>query len=229
MTVPLHTVLDGPADAPALVLLNSIGTTTVTWEAQISALAEEFRVIRIDARGHGHSSPAPAGATTIADLGTDVLTVLDRLGVDRAHLAGLSLGGMTALWIATHHPNRISRLALLCTSAHPGRPDTWLERAAAVRDSGFSGITEQVVSRWITPELRQRDPVLVQTLAAQLAGTDPESYAQCCEVLAHLDLRPDLTRVAAPTLIIAGAQDQALPVDHARFSAPVSAGHGWKY
>jgi 3-oxoadipate enol-lactonase / 4-carboxymuconolactone decarboxylase len=220
MTVKLHWQDEGPVGAPVLVLLNSLGTSTAMWDAQAGALAEQFRVVRIDARGHGRSPAAPPDEpSTIADLGTDVLAVLDQLDAKRVHLAGVSLGGMTAMWLAIHHPNRVARLAVLCSSAFPGNPAAWQERAATVSAEGMAAIADAVVARWITPSLAASDPQLVQLLRSQLLGTDPESYAQCCHALAELDLRTDLGRIAAPTLVIAGADDQALPPEHSQVIA----------
>lgn len=216
MTVALHVEMDGPRDAPALVLLNSLGASTAMWDAAVGALAEQFHVVRIDTRGHGRSPAAPgAAAIEIADLGADVLAALDRLGLDRVHLAGLSLGGMIAMWVAARQPRRVGRLALLCTSARPGGESAWLDRAARVRADGMGAVADTVLERWITPVLAARDPELRASLAAMLIGTDAESYAGCCELLARLDLRVDLGRIAAPTLVIAGDADHALPVEHA--------------
>jgi 3-oxoadipate enol-lactonase / 4-carboxymuconolactone decarboxylase len=207
---------DGPAGAPTLVLLNSVGTSSEMWTPCIAPLAEQFRVVRIDTRGHGDSPPAAPGAPCdLADLGCDVLAVLDELGVGRVQLAGLSLGGMVGMWLAIHHPERVGRLGLLCTSAYLPPAQFWLDRAAAVRAGGMVAIADTAVDRWITPELAQRDPELRTFLRDMLAGVDAESYAQCAEAIATMDLRPDLGRIAAPTLIIAGLQDPATPPEHA--------------
>ncbi|MBA3523457.1 MAG: 3-oxoadipate enol-lactonase [Geodermatophilaceae bacterium] len=215
MTVALYTEVEGPPGAPWLVLLNSLGTSTRMWDAPAGPLAEQFRVVRVDARGHGRSPASPDGTTlTVADLGTDLLAALDRLGVDRAHVAGVSLGGMTAMWLAAHHPDRVARLALVCSSVQPGNPQTWRERAATVRAKGMTAVADTVVDRWLTAELIGRAPQAREELRAQLVSTDPESYAQCCEALQSLDLTADLARIAAPTLVIAGRQDQALPPAH---------------
>ena len=224
MTVPLHVETAGPQGAPAVVLLNSIGSTLGMWDAQVGALSEQFRVVRVDTRGHGESPPAPGTSTSIADLGTDVLAVLDRLGIDRAHVAGVSLGGMTAMWLAAHQPARVARLAVLCSSANPTPVSTWIERAATVRAGGTAAIADAVVARWITPELATRDPELRQRLVAMVAGADAETYAQGCDVLATLDLRPDLSRIATPTLVVAGAADVALPLAHSETIAAGIAG-----
>ncbi|MBN9620419.1 MAG: alpha/beta fold hydrolase, partial [Actinobacteria bacterium] len=102
------------------------------WDGLAPALAERFRLIRIETRGHGGSPTPPAtGPVTLADLAADVLAVLDELGVNRAHVAGLSLGGLTALWLAAHAPHRVGRIAVLCAAIDQPR-QKWQDRAAAV-------------------------------------------------------------------------------------------------
>lgn len=212
----LHARVDGPRDAPPLILLGSIGTTTDMWTPMLAPLVEQFRVVRLDHRGHGNSSPAPPGAlTTLADLGGDVLDTLDDLGLDRVNWVGLSLGGMTGMWLAGRHPQRIARLALLCTSAYLPPAQAWLDRASAVRTRGMASIVDAVVARWVTPDLAERDADLLSTLKGMLSGVDAESYAQCCEAIASMDLRADLARIAAPTLVVAAAEDAATPPMHA--------------
>ena len=204
--------VDGRADAPPLVLLDSIGTTTEMWTPVLAPLAERFRVIRVDTRGHGDSAPAPAGTPdTLADLGTDVLDTLDELGVERVGVAGVSLGGMVAMWLAIHRPQRVGRLALVCTSAHHPPASAWAERGAAVRRDGMAAVAHIPAATWITEALAARDPELVARLQAMLAGVDQESYAQCCAAIGGMDLRADLARIAAPTLVVSGAADPAMP------------------
>lgn len=211
--------VDGPAGAPPLVLLNSIGTGTPMWEPCVGPLREHYQVVRVDTRGHGDSPAAPPQPRPqrIADLAADVLGVLDRLGATRVDLAGLSLGGMTALWIAAHHPGRVGRLALLCTTAYLPPTQNWTDRAATVRSTGGTEvIADAAVGRWVTPALAARDPELVASLRGMLTGTDAESYAQCCEAIAAMDQRADLGRVAAPTMVIGARQDPATPPEHQR-------------
>jgi 3-oxoadipate enol-lactonase/4-carboxymuconolactone decarboxylase len=216
----LHWRADGPAGAPALVLLNSIGTSSDMWTPCLGPLVEQFRVVRIDTRGHGESPPSPAGTScTLADLGGDVLGVLDELGIERAHVAGLSLGGITALWLAIHRPQRVSRVAVLCAAAHLPPAEAWHERAATVRADGMAAVADIPCRVWITAGLATRDPELLVRLQRMQADVDPESYAQCCEALAGTDLRADLGRVAAPALLIAGAEDPAAPADTLRAMA----------
>ena len=209
-----HEVL-GPPDAPVLVLLNSLGSTRAMWDPQVGPLSERLRVVRTDARGHGGSAGVP-GPWTVADLGRDVLELLDELGVARAHLAGLSLGGATAQWVAAHAPERVRTLSLLCTGAHWPDPQPWLDRAAAARSGGTASIAPTVVQRWFTPELAQRDPALVQWATAMIASTPDQGYADACEAIAGWDGRPDLGRITAPTLVVAGAEDPATPPEMLR-------------
>jgi 3-oxoadipate enol-lactonase len=203
---------EGPRDAPVVVLSNSLGATRGMWDPQVPALAERFRVVTYDTRGHG-SSPAPEGPYTLDDLVDDVLALLDRLGVRRAHVAGLSLGGMTAMRLAARDPERAGRVALLCTSAKT-EPQGFLDRAAAARSEGTAAFAGTVVSRWLTPGYAAAHPDLVARLEAMVAGCDDEGYAACAEVVAGIDLREELGRITAPTLVVSGAEDPALPPEH---------------
>jgi 3-oxoadipate enol-lactonase len=207
----------GAADAPVVVLSNSLGATRAMWDPQVPALAERFRVVTYDTRGHGES-PAPAGPYTLDDLVDDLVALLDQLGAGRAHVAGLSLGGMTAMRLAARESDRVRRLALLCTSAKAD-PQGFLDRAAAARSGGTAPLAPVVVSRWLTPAFAADHPDLVARLEAMIAGADDEGYAACCEVVAGLDLREDLGRITAPTLVVSGAEDPALPPEHQRVIA----------
>jgi 3-oxoadipate enol-lactonase len=205
---------DGPADAPVVLLSNSLGATRGMWDAQVPALAERYRVVSYDTRGHGES-PSPDGAWSLDDLVDDVVALLDEVGAERAHVVGLSLGGMTAMRLAAREPARVHRLAVLCTSASVD-PAPYRERAAAARRDGTASIAPTVVSRWVTPDFAAAHPHEVARLEAMVAGADDEGYARCCEVLAALDLREDLARITAPTLVVSGAEDPALPPEHQR-------------
>jgi 3-oxoadipate enol-lactonase/4-carboxymuconolactone decarboxylase len=219
MTLPLSYQIDGPESAPPLVVLNSVGATTAMWDAVLARLTARMRVIRIDTRGHGGSPPAPPGRTSLADLGGDVLRVLDDLGLATAHVAGLSLGGMTAMWLAAHYPARVARLSVLCTSAYLPPPEFWLDRAARVRVEGMAPIADAVVGRWVSEDFAGRRPDAVGQLQAMIKTTDPETYAQCCEAIAGMDLRADLPHIDAPTLVLAGELDPATPPEHGRVIA----------
>jgi 3-oxoadipate enol-lactonase len=203
-------VVTGPADAPVVVLSNSLGSTHAMWDGQADALAEHFRVVRYDTRGHGGSS-VPPGPYSIDDLVDDVVALLDRLAVEKAHFVGLSLGGMTGLRLAAREAARVDRLVVLCTGARLEPTVGWTDRANAVRARGTSAIAESVVQRWFTPAFLAANPAVRKEAEEMVAGTPDEGYAGCCDVIAALDLRPDLPSIAAPTLAIAGADDPATP------------------
>ncbi len=211
--VEVRAVVDGPPGAPVVLLSGSLGSDLSMWEPQVPALAERFRVVRYDTRGHGRS-PLPPGPYRIDDLVDDAVALLDRLDLERAHVVGLSLGGMTALRLAAREPDRVDRLAVLCTSALLGRPSAWAERAALVRAEGTAAVAEAVVDRWFTPVLQAADPGLVQRMRRMVADTPAEGYAACCAAIESMDLRADLVRIAAPTLAVAGADDPATPPEH---------------
>lgn len=205
--------LDGPDGAPVVVLSNSLGTTPEMWDGQLLALAEHFCVLRYDHRGHGRS-PVPPGPYTIEDLGSDLLAALDRLGIERASLCGLSLGGMVSMWVASEAPDRVDRLVLCNTSAYMGPPERWTERATLVREQGTDAIVDGAIERWLTPA--GRGTRAEQRLRAMLHATPDEGYASCCEAVGSTDLRDRLAAIRAPTLVIAGADDPALPPERAR-------------
>jgi 3-oxoadipate enol-lactonase len=215
--VEVSYTVDGAADAPVVVLSNSLGAARGMWDPQVPALAERYRVVTYDTRGHGES-PAPAGPYTLDDLVDDLVALLDELDAPKAHIAGLSLGGMTAMRLAAREPGRVDRLAVLCTSATPN-PQPFLDRAAAVRSGGTAPLAPAIASRWVTPPFAAEHPELVARLEAMIAGSDDEGYAACAEVVAAVDLRDDLGRITAPTLVISGAEDPALPPDHQRLIA----------
>jgi 3-oxoadipate enol-lactonase len=208
--IELHYTVDGPDRAPVLVLAASLGTTGAIWQPQLPALAQHFRVVRFDHRGHGRS-PVPAGPYRLDDLGGDVLALLDTLGAGRVHIGGASLGGAVAAWVAATAPDRVDRLAMLATSARFGTPELWVERAASVRAGGMAAIADQVVGRWFTPGFAQRHGAVVGWVRHQLVTTPVEAYASCCAALEQLDLGPLLPSIAAPTLAVAGADDPVSP------------------
>jgi 3-oxoadipate enol-lactonase len=215
--VAVSYTVDGVPDAPVVVLSNSLGATRGMWDPQAPALAERYRVVTYDTRGHGES-PAPAGPYTLDDLVDDLVALLDEVGAERAHVAGLSLGGMIAMRLAIREPHRVDRLAVLCTSARPD-PQPFLDRAALVRSGGTAPLAPVVAGRWLTPPYAAEHPDLVARLEAMIAAADDEGYAACCEVVARLDLRADLARITAPTLVVSGAEDPALPPEHQRVIA----------
>jgi 3-oxoadipate enol-lactonase len=210
--VALH--YEEAGDGPVVLMGASLGTTVAMWDAQVGPLAERYRVVRFDHRGHG-GSPVPPEPYTIAAMGGDVIALLDSLGVQRASFAGLSIGGMVGIWLAANAPERVERLALVCTSAHLPPPEGWAERAAEVERAGtVEVVLEGVMARWLTPAYAAGHPEAVAKLSAMLSATSPAGYAACCRALETMDLRDDLARIAAPTLVVAGEQDPSTPPEH---------------
>jgi 3-oxoadipate enol-lactonase len=204
--------LDGPADAPVLVLSNSLGATHAMWDAQAPVLAEGFRLLRYDQRGHGDSE-APKGPYSIADLGRDLLAVLDEEGIERVSFCGLSIGGMTGLWLGANARERIERLVVACTTAYFPPREIWDERAEIARGEGVAALAEATLERWFSPVFREQHPQEVERFRGMLAATDGEGYASCCEAIRDMDQRADLGSIAAPTLVIAGDDDPSTPPD----------------
>lgn len=209
--IPPHDV-SGPTRAPVLVLSNSLGAGSAMWDLQMPQLRARFRVVRYEQRGHG-GSPTPApGPYSLDDLGTDLVDLLDHLGVERASLCGLSLGGMVALWVAAHHPGRVDRLVLACTSAELGPAGRWRDRAALVRSaSTVSILRDELLERWFTPGFIAGRPALAGQMAAMLESVDAEGYAGCCEAIGSMDQRSQLPAVRAATLVISGSDDPVTP------------------
>jgi 3-oxoadipate enol-lactonase len=205
----------GKRGSPALVFTGSLGTDLTMWEPQAELLKPRFCTLRYDIRGHG-SSPVPPGPYSIADLGGDLLALLDRLGIERASLCGLSIGGMISMWIAAHAPERVERLVLCCTSAQLGPPSAWNDRAAMVRAGGVGAVADAVLARWFTAGFAAANPDVIERMRGILTATPPEGYAGCCEAIAEIDLTPELPSIGAPTLVIAGEQDPATPPEHGR-------------
>jgi 3-oxoadipate enol-lactonase len=202
--------IGGRADGPPLLFSNSLGTTHDLWRPQADALSSSFRIIRYDTRGHGESD-VPAGPYTIEMLGLDAVTTLDAAGVDRAHICGLSLGGLTAMWLAVHVPERVRSVVLASTAARIGNAMMWEERIVQVRGAGVGSIADAAMGRWFTERYRAAHPEVVAIYHRMLSDTSASGYAACCEAIRDADLRPAIGRIKAPALVIAGHHDPVTP------------------
>ena len=210
--------LHGPEDAPVLVLSNSLGTTQELWDRQLPDLADRFRVLTYDHPGH-RSSELPGQPCTVERLARALLGLLDELALERVSICGVSIGAMAAMALVLEAPERVERLVLSCTSAYLGPPERWTERARTVRAEGMEAIADNVVVTWFTPKLLHEQPETVARFRAMLAAAPPEGYARCCEALAAWDAREQISAIAAPTLVVAGADDRATPLEHAELIA----------
>ncbi len=209
---------DGPVDAPVLVLSNSLGTDLSMWDAQIPAFAQRLRVLRYDTRGHGASTATP-GPYSIAQLGRDVLGLLDALGIARAHFCGLSMGGMVGQWLGVNAPERIERLVLCNTAALIGPAELWDKRIAAVREGGMAAIADAVIARWFTEAFVAAHPEAVAPVRRVLEACTPEGYTAACAAVRDMDQREAVAAITVATLVIAGAHDLATPPADGRFLA----------
>jgi 3-oxoadipate enol-lactonase len=205
----------GKRGSPALVFTGSLGTDLTMWLPQADVLKPHFCTLRYDIRGHG-ASEVPPGPYSMDDLGSDLVALLDRLGIERASLCGLSIGGMISMWVAAHAPERVERLVLCCTSAKLEPAESWLERAAIVRADGVEAIADVVLGRWFTPAWAEAHPDVIERMRATLVATPREGYAGCCEAIAAMDLTPVLPSISAPTLVISAAEDPSIPPEHGR-------------
>ena len=201
----LHYRIDGER-GPWLLFCNSLGTDLHMWDAQAQALSSSFRVLRYDRRGHGRSS-APPPPYSLADLGGDVLALLDALQIERVNLCGLSIGGLVGQWLGVHAGERLQRLVVCATAARIGTPESWQARSTQVREEGLSPLLDATAERWFSAAFRATQPAVVDDILQRFAATAVDGYRGCCDALATADLRPDLARIKVPLLAISGDDD----------------------
>jgi 3-oxoadipate enol-lactonase/4-carboxymuconolactone decarboxylase len=208
--VDLYYELDGPESAPVVVFSNSLGATTRMWESVVARLSGRYRCLRYDARGHGRSGSADV-AVSVDDLAADLKGLLDAAGVKRAHIVGLSLGGMTAQAFALNHPAATLSLTLIATSAYLPPADFWSARAALVRKEGTRPVADTLIPRWFTPAFSAKEKDIVERTYRDVLEVEPLGYARCCEAIGAMDLRARIGAIAVPTLAVAGAEDPVTP------------------
>ena len=200
----------GPKKAPPLLLLNALGTTSALWTEQFAPLSRGLRVIRCDTRGHGDSA-APPGDYTLDRLGHDALAVLDAAAATRAHVCGVSLGGLTALWLARHAPERVDHIVCANTGARVGTRELWRQRIQAAREQGMAALAGLTMQRWFTERFRQSAPATVDRFRSMISACSVAGYTGCCAALRDADLRDEIHRIDTPTLVVTGTHDQATP------------------
>jgi 3-oxoadipate enol-lactonase len=205
-----NVVVEGRSGAPAVVLAHALGADLSMWEPQTPILAEHFRVVRYDSRGHA-SGPAATGPLTLADLGRDALAIMNALDIPRAHWLGLSMGGAIGLWLLVHARERIDRAILANTAAHFAPASAWNARIGAVLTGGVAAVAPALIERWFTKEFREREPQTVARVFEILRACPAEGYATCAAAIRDMDLREDITAVRAPALVIVGSGDPSAP------------------
>ena len=210
--------LNGPEDAPVVVFSNSLGTNLRMWDPQIDAFTEHFRVVRYDTRGHGESSVTP-GPYSNEQLSRDVVGLLAALQLDRVYFCGLSMGGMTGMFLGAHFSERLHKVVLANTAAKIGTRDTWNARIATVENGGMKAVAAGVLERWLTPGYRATHPAESNTVLEMLEHANPEGYTACCASVRDTDERASLGKVKVPTLIVTGKHDPAIPLADAKYLA----------
>ena len=201
---------DVTGEGDPLLLVMGLGADSKGWTAQTPVFAERHRVITFDNRGAGRSS-TPPGSYTTEQMGRDALAVLDAAGIERADVCGVSLGGLTALWLGIHAPDRVGCLVAANTAARLGSREGWSDRIEQVRAGGMEAVAEGGLARWFTSGFRDTHPETADRFRAMLLACPVEGYTGACAVLRDADLRADLGRIAAPTLVVSGTHDTATP------------------
>ncbi|MFG2575058.1 4-carboxymuconolactone decarboxylase [Streptomyces sp. NPDC048481] len=205
---------DGPEEAPVLILGPSLGTTWHMWDRQVPELAQQWRVFRFDLPGHGGAPAYPAGS--VADLAARLLATLDGLGVQRFGYAGCAFGGAVGVELALRHPERVASLALIAASPRFGTADEFRQRGVIVRTNGLDPIARTSPDRWFTSGFAAAQPAITEWAVQMVRTTDPGCYIAACEALAAFDVRAEIGRVGAPTLVLVGSDDQVTGPAEAR-------------
>ncbi|MBJ6121988.1 3-oxoadipate enol-lactonase [Sphingomonas mollis] len=220
--VRIYWKMDGAAARPVLVLLNSIGTDMGLWDTTVPSLLPAFRVLRIDTRGHG-ASDVTAGDYTLSMLAADVVAVMDAAGVAQAAVAGVSLGGMIAMQLALDAPDRVTVLALICTSAAMDRA-AWADRIATVRAGGVAAIADVAMGRFLSPRFARTHGDVADGLRRGLVATPADGYAGAGAAIRDMAVIDRLPSLTLPVLLVAGDRDTSTPfVGHGdRIAAAIS-------
>lgn len=209
----VRVLVDGPDDAPALVVAHSLAAHSGMWDAQVPAWARRLRVVRYDLPGHGGSAP-PVGPVSIADFGRQALALMDALSIARAHWCGLSLGGMIGLWLMANAPERIGRSVLAHTAAHLGPRVIWDGRIVSAARGGIEPLVEPTLALWFSDAFRRRDPEAVERARAMIRMTSVAGFQAGCAAIRDMDLRGALSAIPHPALVIVGRQDRGTPPEH---------------
>ena len=203
----VHYDLTGPADAPVVLLVNSLGTNFHLWDAQIAQLARTYRLLRYDMRGHGLTDLGTNVEPPIDRLARDALALLDALGIARVRIAAVSIGGMIAQRLAAIVPERVDAVVLIATGNRLGTPERWNQRIATVEREGVGAVAEGVVVGWFTERTRRENPILAAGYLTMLSRTPADGYVLGCRAVRDADLRADDAMIRAPALILIGAGD----------------------
>ena len=215
--------VDGPEKGRVVLMSNSLMSSHGMWDRTIPALADRYRVLRYDTRGHGRSSTTP-GPYSIAQLADDAAGLLDALGIASAHFVGLSMGGMVGQQFGARYPGKVLSLSLCDTASEMPPRGMWEERIAIARSQGIPGLVDGTIKRWFTEPFIRRAPGDIEKVRAMILGTGVEGYVACASAIRDMAQTTMLLSITAPTLVLTGRQDPATTVAHATVLHRVIAG-----
>ena len=203
--------LEGPGDAPVVMLCHGLLGNLQMWDRQIAVLTKRYRVLRFDNRGHG-ATEATTAPYSIELLMEDTKALLDALEIERVHFVGASKGGMIGQLLAVHHPRCLRSLVFVGTRSHMPPPEMWDERIRIARTEGLEPLVPTMLERWFTPEFRAQHPEAVEPIVHSVLGTPVEGFVGACEAIKAMNQTPLLGRIAAATLVMGADQDPGIPV-----------------
>jgi len=211
--VVIHYEIEGPGDGPVVTLSHSLATSFELWDLQLPVLRGEYRILRFDTRGHGSSS-APAGPYTMELLAADVIGLLDHLAIRRTHFVGISMGGMIGQVLACRHPHRLEKLVVSNTTSRmpPEMVPVWEERIGRAEAGGMEAVAQETLERWLSDQFRRWQPEITERIRNMILHTPVAGYVNCSRAISSFDISRELSKVAAPTLIITGEKDESTPV-----------------
>jgi 3-oxoadipate enol-lactonase len=213
--IDLCYALEGPEDAPVVMLSNSLASNLAMWDAQMAALADKYRVLRYDQRGHGGTqvTPPPYNFDLLVD---DAVGLIQVLGFTKVHFCGLSMGGMTGQLFGVKYPELLSSLILCDTASQMPDPSIWDERIDAARNQGMTALAPATLERWFTAPYRETETGEIARVNDMIASTPVDGFIGCCNAIAAMNFTPILKDIRTPTLVIVGADDPSTTVEHSR-------------
>jgi 3-oxoadipate enol-lactonase len=206
----LNVEVEGAANAPVLILCNSLGTNLHMWDDQAPAFSKQFRLVRYDRRGHGKSG-APKGPYTMDRLGKDVLAIADALGIKTFNWCGLSMGGMVGQWLGANAPDRVEKLVLSNTHSYYPDKQPWHDRMKFAEEKGVAALAPLQMERWFTKGFRDNNPQAIAKVSEMFAATPLDGFLGCCAAVRDMDFRQSTPTIKAPTMVIVGSHDPATP------------------